>query len=59
MDRNAPDDALWRADRQQFVVHGLVDLGLLEEIPNRNQHFPLGATEVEEWEGLTNLDIEP
>src|SRR5262245_2894987 len=56
---HAANDALWRSDGEQFVVKGLIDAGVPEEVADGDEHLPLGAVEVEEWQRLADLDVEP
>src|SRR5262245_49398950 len=56
---HAADDALRRSHGEQFVVQGLLDTSIPEEIPDGDEHLPLGAVEIEERQRLADLDVKP
>ena len=58
MEGETADDPLRRADHEQFVVHGLIDGRLAEEIPDGDEHLPLRRAEVHEGQRLAHLDVE-
>src|SRR4030095_2061055 len=58
-DGHTAHNVLRRTNNLQLVVDGGLEQVFLKQVTNRHDHLPLRRREIEKWQRLTHLDVEP